>query len=242
MSTRFARSAAVSTIVLFVLLVPASAEMVTYQLDPQQSFLELTGGAYVGWNNSYFGFGDQGAGSRIAHFGGQITGDLVDSTLSFAGTSHIVGLEHPLPAFDPPGPGVDVFGAMTFALNGSAANRFFDIALELPSGSATHGSPLTAPIRYGPASMAHTPFLLEEAYSLAANFASNTAAGPVSLTQSGSTETLVLPVDVFIISGVTYWNSVQTRLQGQLVATRVIPEPATFALLLLLATVLRPRG
>lgn len=206
------------------------AETVTYNVDPAQSTLSLSGAVIYGWSGSVFSFAEQGTGSLTNQFDGQITADLVGSTLTFAGGSAIVGLEHPAPAFNPPGPGVDVFGAMTYALNGSAANRFYDLALDLSGGMATDGMSTNATVLYAPGSMAHAPFALADPVSLTGFSAASSGAPAVSLVASAGIETLTLPLNANILNVVNNVH-VYTRLTGQLVATRVVPEPGALSLL-----------
>lgn len=205
------------------------AAPVTYTIDPQQSSLTLSASIATS-NNSVFGFVELAPGSLTTRYGGTIVGDLAGSTLTFSGGSAITAMENPLPPFNPTTPaGVDNYGAWTFALGPSSAeNRLFDIVLDITTGSATSGSATTATFAYLASSRVITPFVNGNTPYTLTGAQTNSSASLVQLQTVGVTETLTLPVRLFnIVNGTPQSGALlYTTLEGTIVASRAIPEPA----------------
>lgn len=227
---------------------PAAAQTVTYTIDPMQSSLALSGAVRYYFNGSVFGFAEQDSGSLVASYGGAITGDLAGSDLTFTGGSAITALANPAGPFDPAGPGtVDVYGMQTFS-GSSASNRMYDIVLDLVGGTASDGLAFGGAVGYIGDSGGIFPFFSSinslppgTPHPLAGITASNTAATPVSLVTIGNVQTLTLPIDTNLVLFNSNNTGVETRLTGTLVATRVVPEPASALLVTALGSLLLAR-
>ena len=230
---------AVAIVVAFVAR-PAAAQTVTYTIDPQQSSLTLSGAVRYWYNGSVFSFNELAPGSLTTSYGGTITGNLSGSTLTFTGGSAVTAQENPLPPFNPTTPaGVDNYGAFTFASGpATAENRLFDLVLDFTAGTATDGAAFTGTVGYIGGSGGIFPFYssinllpANTVHPLAGLTASNTAATTVSLATIGNVQTLTLPIDTNLVLVNINYTGVETRLTGTLVATRVVPEPASATLL-----------
>ncbi|MGD9691726.1 MAG: hypothetical protein AB7G17_02675 [Phycisphaerales bacterium] len=228
------RSASIVTVAaLSCIAFGARAETVTYSVDTSRSALTLSGAVRYYFNGSVFGYAEQGAGSLMASYGGTITGELVGSSLSFAGGSNIVGLANAAGPFLPAGPGTtDVYGMQTFASGGGHAfNRIYDVALDLTGGAASHGAAFSGSVAYIGESGGIFPFFDPTPRSLAGVSATNTAGVAVSIMTAGFVETITIPFDVNLI---LFGNGTgaEMRLTGEIVATREIPAPGAGALMM----------
>lgn len=208
------------------------AATVTYSIDPAQSSLRMTA------NYSNIPLTEQAAGSLTDSYSGTITGDLVGSTITFAGSSAIVANLHPSAPFAPTpsvAGSVDNYGGNVL----TATIAFRSIVLDIASGTATHGSATTAPLSFTSGHADYDAVSLGVGVgtiNLIGQSAANAAVGAVTIVTSGSTETLTIPVSI------TYPGDVTALFEGQIVAVRTVPEPASLAFGALgLAALLRRR-
>lgn len=204
----------------------AHAAAVSYTIDASQSSLVL-GGALITYPLT-----EQQPGSLVASYSGTLSGDLTGGTLTFSGGNSIVGAIHPLGPFNPVNgnTGTDVYGfnASTFI---QAA--LYNIQLDFVGGTVQNGVvPSTLDIG----------FIEDGNGDGVGGYRSNLGSGdltgsqlnltnlPASLTTNGNIETVIIPIfsDNPVESNNTPIGSL--TLTGQIVATRVIPEPGTLVL------------
>lgn len=212
------------------------AASVTYTIDPRVSSLTFS------VNYSGLSLLEQVPGSLTAQYQGTITGDLSGSTLIFSGGSFIQAVEHSGAPFAPTGHAGDVdnYAAAVppnpFGITGTIAFR--NIVFDILEGAATHGSPTTATFAFTSGHFDYDspppgPGTGDD--DLDGIAGPNFSAGNVSLLTEGSVETLRIPVLL------AFQGDVSVQIEGQLVATRVIPEPSSAALLALGGLLLRRR-
>ncbi len=172
---------------------------------------------------------------------GTINADLTGGVLTFSGnTSTITLAANPNAPFSPnPGSGnAQNFGiqATIPALGNLLVNvNIYDSVGTIASGSATNGQPPTA----GSLNLATTAGFQENSITNTPTAVSNTpgadvATAPVLLYEGNSIQTLVLPV-VRITSTTTALGTSTIVTEGQIVATRAVPEPSTIGMAALAA-------
>lgn len=213
------------------------AGVVTFTIDPEQSYLTVSG-SYSGYDfepqNNY-------PGSMTAHFSGTIVADESGGALTFSGGSSIVGLrnrdldegEHFLPLPIEMG-NIDSFGVkvplgiLDFAL---ADGVFRDVHLDITSGTVTDGAvPLNMEISLPSYVFAYEVYYVEPDKGESLDDSGpqpNTTTLAASLTTVGTLQTLTIP----ILRATKKGEDPIIILEGQLVGTRVVPEPATWALM-----------
>ena len=229
--------------VLALTVATAPAQSLTYEVDTTQSSLTLSGAVRYYFNGSVFGFGGQTAGSLTTAYGGTLNLVANGGGYTFGAGSTLNALENPDAPFLPAGPGMDAYGMLTASRSGLANNRMWDISLDLSGGDVEDGTPYTGFLAYAPGSSGIFPFFDANPIDLSlGQSANNVSANPFTLATNGNIETLTLPVNANLI----YFSSngqagVETRLIGTIVATRVIPEPATGAFVLLSTAALMRR-
>ncbi len=246
---------AASLAVAAMLCLPASTRALTYTIDLNQSILSLNGLAY---GLSYV---DQGPGSRLVKWSGSIQGnlDITGTQLTFAGGSVITaGLNlyspilpnvYPIIQSAPPaGDGVTIEAAAPYGINNYGVHAsglvpnfgaclidgaYQGLVLDLPTGTAVHGSPSTANLQFTAGEIHSTGYALGgavrlgDATSLTGLNGNNASGTAVSLSTVGGISTLILPVQFQTVGS----NRGELWV-GQLVATAVIPEPSSIALAL----------
>lgn len=220
--------------VLALSVAAASAQSLTYVVDANQSSLTLSGAVRYYFNGSVFGFGAQTSGSLTTAYGGTLNLVANGGGYTFGAGSTLNALENPDAPFLPAGPGVDAYGMLTASRGGLATNRMWDIALDLSGNDVDDGTPYTGFLAYAPGSSGIFPFFDANPIDLSfGQSGNNVSANPFTLVTNGDVETLTLPLNANLIYfGNNGQAGVETRLVGTIVATRVIPEPATGALVL----------
>lgn len=229
----------------------ARAEMAVYTLDQSQSSLTLSGSVEVG------GFGElfmipQGAGSLTASYTGTITAEVTGSNIDF-GTSSLVadnsGSWMPLGDASA-GSALANYGGFFF---GSVASQptfgveiaVRDLAFNLQSGDL----PITAgefaaddvlgSVTMGSSAYrAGTFFTPNNADVIAMTSVASLQNAPLSPAPTMGTistlngiETLTIPVNIQNVTLFTDPTTVTGGLVGQIVATRLVPEPASLMML-----------
>jgi hypothetical protein len=244
-----------SLAVAAMLWLPASARGITYTIDPSQSFLTLNGLAFG------LTYVDQGSGSRFDNWSGAIQGnlDITGTQLTFTGGSVLTaGLNsyspilpniYPIIQSAPPaGDGVTVEATAPFGINNYGVHAsglvtgfgfcvvdgaYQGLVWDIPTGTAVHGSASTANLQFTAGEIHYTgsaaggTIRLGDVSSLAGINGNNASASTVSLSTVGGISTLILPLQ-FQTSG----DNRGELWVGQLVATAVIPEPSSIALVL----------
>lgn len=206
------------------------AVTVTYNIDPAQSNLALSGLA--------FGllYGPQVPGSNIDSWGGTITADLTGGVLTFSGGSSIVADLHPLGPFStapfPSVAGGDNYGVMGSGNIGAPYGNvvvngaYRSLSLDIMAGTSTNGAASTGmSLQFTGASKLDWGATTDlgptgGTSSLVGVSGTNSSAALVSLTPT----TLTLPVK--------FQTPGSNRLeiwQGTLVAN-LVPEPSTAVL------------
>ncbi len=189
------------------------AATVSYTINPDLSFLTMTGDV-IGTAIT-----PQAAGADIAYYQGTITGDLTAGVLTFSGGSVIDALPNPAGPFQLNTlPGEDNYGV----LSGAIPVAFRNILMDITTGTVQHG--------VAPAGMD-----LPVNFTINSPLASgddddttpNTTALLASLSTAGNVETLTIP----ILRNSGEGGALHIVLDGQLVASRVVPEPSSVALL-----------
>jgi hypothetical protein len=207
--------------VLFVCVVTADftkAASVTYTIDDPNSSLTMSGdiiGQVIG---------PQVPGGDVDHFSGTITGNLVGNTITFTGGSNIVADANPAGPFAP-----NTLGTVSnYGVQGTTVLAAFrDVGYDFDTGSVTDG-------------VAPSTTLLDLKLFPGAVINSNVGSGPLgggsaldsslllaTIQLVGNVETLTIPIrresgnagGLHIIS------------TGQIVATRIVPEPSSMILL-----------
>lgn len=199
---------------VFAALAGASqAASVTYTIDSNLSFLRMTGDI-VGTPIT-----PQGATGDIDYFQGTITGDLTGGVLTFSGGSVIDALLNPSGPFQLNTVGTeDNYGVMA----GAIPVAFRDILMDISTGTVQDGqapSGMDLPVAF----TINSPL----ASGSDTDTTPNTTAALASLTTVGNVETLTVP----ILRDSGAGGLLHIVLEGQLVASRVVPEPSSVALL-----------
>ena len=209
-------------------VVEGRAEVVEFTLDPDRSTVGLAG-KLLG-----FDLQEQGAGSLSTKYDGTIAADLTGSTITFLGTGKVVARESG--TWKPNAGGVDGSApanyagkASTFFASAEAAVRHLEFSatsVSIPLANGTFDSaailfqfPLTSPavLDY------RVSGLLAQADQVAlAGYATNRVATQSTLTTSGDTQTLTIPVEAVYLLTLVAPNDVSITLTGQLVATRTV--------------------
>jgi hypothetical protein len=244
-----------SLAVAAMLCLPASTRGITYTIDPNQSFLTLNG---VAFGLSYV---DQGSGSRLDKWSGTIQGnlDITGTQLTFTGGSVLTaGLNLYSPILPniypiiqsaaPAGDGVTIEAAAPYGINNYGVHAsglvpnygaclvdgaYQGLVWDIPTGTAVNGSASTANLQFTAGEIHYIGYALGGAVrlgdvsSLIGINGNNASASTVSLSTVGSISTLILPIQVQTIGD----NRAELWV-GQLVATAVIPEPSSLALVL----------
>jgi hypothetical protein len=213
------------TTTLSTLLIGATAQlqaaMVVYQLDPLQSSLVISG-SFLGQPMT-----QQSPGSMVDAWSGTITGDLLGSTLYFAGGSEVRANLNPAAPFLPSASGVDNYGVQIPTLG--AVAKYRDLAFDFTSGSLSHGASPSGngvTVLSGAAEYFLPPTTLGTA-SMVGGTATNVATNPVSFNTTLDMESLVIPFQTTFIDP----NGIVVTLTGTLVGTRSIPEPSSLGLI-----------
>jgi hypothetical protein len=189
------------------------AATVTYTIISDLSFLTMTG-EVIGTPVT-----PQAPGADIAYYQGTITGDLTAGVLTFSGGSIIDALANPAGPFQLNTVGVeDNYGVAA----GAIPVAFRDIAMDITTGTLQDG--------LAPAGMdLPVSFVINSPLSsgASADNTPNTTAVAASLVTAGNIETLTIP----ILRNSGEGGALHIILDGQLVASRVVPEPSSVALL-----------
>ena len=244
-----------SLAVAAILCLPASSRGLTYTIDPNQSILSLNGVAFG------LSYADQGTGSRVDKWSGTIQGnlDITGTQLTFTGGSIITaGLNsyspilpsiYPIIQSAPPvGDGVTVEAAAPFGINNYGVHAaglvsgygsclvdgaYQGLVWDILTGTAANGLASTANLQFTAGELHYTGYALGGAVrlgdvsSLTGVNGNNASASTVSLSTVGGISTLILPIQL----QTTGANRAELWV-GQLVATAVIPEPSSIALVL----------
>lgn len=188
------------------------AETVTYTLDPARSSLTM-GGEVLG-----VAVVPQAAGANLATYQGTITGDLSGGLLTFTGGSLIDAQLNPAGPFVPASAGVeDNYGLLADTI----PVVFRDLSFDITSGTVQDG--------LAPSGMSFpAAFVIDSPLASGADTdnTANTSAAFASLVTAGGLETLTIP----ILRDSGAGGALHIVLEGQLVATRLVPEPATMGL------------
>jgi formylglycine-generating enzyme len=224
------------TLIAWALCAASLAAMpVSYTVDATQSYLVYSGVLF----GPSFGFGSgsgalvpSAAGAEYNTYSGVITADLNAGVLTFGvGSGTIAANPHPLAPFSPSGSGSDSYGftAEWATPLGTRAVAIRDLEVTFYSGTVSDGavpSLLAMNVSGHADSDLHglTPAIqaLFTPWDIGnGDLKYNTTSTAASLTTSGGIETLVIPVHYFDDEG----GDKTTILDGQIVATRVVPEP-----------------
>lgn len=178
----------------------------------------------------------QTAGADTDALSGTINADLTGGVLTFSGGSSIILAANPNGPFQPVPAGsiTDNFGiqAVVPALGNLLVKaNIYNSVGDIVSGTATNGQAPTV----GALTLATTAGFTVNSITLTPTPLSTTpgadiATAPVLLYEGSGIQTLVLPV-VRITSTTTALGVSTVVTEGQIVATRAVPEPGTFALL-----------
>lgn len=188
------------------------AATVSYTIIPELSSLTMSGDV-IGAPIS-----PQAPGADTASFQGTITGDLNAGVLTFSGGSVIDAMLNPAGPFVPNTVGIEDNYGMT---NGQVAVTFRDVLMDISAGTVQDGA--------APAGMdLPVTFVIDSLLQAGPgdDDTPNTTAALASLSTAGSIETLTLPI--YRESGIG--GPLHIIIEGQLVATRTVPEPSTLAL------------
>lgn len=227
----------------------AAAAMVTYTIDPSQSELTASGSAL----NGAVVLLPQAPGSLTTSYNGTINADLSAATFQFLGgalDADVSGNHIPGPGgVGGPAPG-DYGGYFDAGIMGRVDGAVRDLTVEITSGLLTR----TGPALVGGTSIAPTNGVIDYVGSgaQAGLFGSqpiptlavaNMAGSDPALTNDGLTETLMVPVEASVVvplGGPGAMLGTMTSLPaldatitltGTIVATRLVPEPATLIML-----------
>lgn len=207
-----------------VVCTAAQAAPVSYTIDSSQSYLQLSGNLFT------LPFTEQQPGSLYANYSGTLVGDLAGGVLTFSGGNTIVGAISPNAPFNPPPgsgeSGNDVYGGKA---GGLISVAFSDIAIDFVSGSVQDGAVPTVNIGFAGASAFRSTL---GNGSLSGGSAPDQTNLPATLAVNGNVETVIIPI--FNPNPIDYQGTPVGSIDvtGQIVATRVIPEPASWLLLL----------
>ncbi|MDZ4780938.1 MAG: PEP-CTERM sorting domain-containing protein [Planctomycetia bacterium] len=189
------------------------AATVSYTINPDLSFLTMSG-EVIGTPVT-----PQVVGADIAYYQGTITGDLTAGVLTFSGGSIIDALVNPAGPFQLNTlPGEDNYGVAA----GAVPVAFRNIMMEIATGTVQDG-------------VVPTGMDLPVSFTINSPLASgddddttpNSTALLASLSTAGNIETLTIP----ILRNSGEGGALHIVLEGQLVASRVVPEPSSIALL-----------
>lgn len=190
----------------------ARAATVTYTIVPELSSLKMTGDV-IGAPISA-----QAVGGDIANYQGTITGDLTAGVLTFSGGSVIDAMANPAGPFLPNSGGIEDNYGVT---NGALPVAFRDIVIDITAGTLQHGA---APVGMDLPVAFYLDSLLQA--GAATDETPNTTAAFASLVTAGNVETLTIPI--LRDSGIG--GPLHIVIEGQIVASRVVPEPSSLAL------------
>lgn len=247
--TRLSASLALAGIGMLLLALSGTARAVDYTIDSANSSLTVV--AIVGVpgvgpvpldGQSADPNGDPA--STTSALQGTLSAQLVGSTLTFSGGSMIDVLPNanapffpsvgsPIVGSDPPAVFSDAEDNFGYQANlgfaGFAYAALRDIAFDLGSGSASFGgsvSALTLDVTNGIFAFALPPVLGGEGSEdpVTTTGILNQSAGLLQQSLVGTLETITIPVESLVIDGDN-----QIAIMGQIVASRVVPEPSTAA-------------
>lgn len=227
----------------------AYAAPATFFIDPAQSTLTLAGSALAEGGNPPSGvpFTAQGEGALLTTLTGSVTADISAGEIAFTGGAFVLGNSGSwLPGDEPANFGfhadgvIDPIGVLDGAMRGaafapvlpatatSANGAGFDFAVDAFALTGTAGS-----IAFSATPQASLLGALDGVEAPLAGLASTGTLAPLppgTFTSGGNTEVLTIPLRVYFADFVI-GSDVDWQLEGTVVATRVVPEPATFALL-----------
>ena len=213
----------------------ARADVRTYTLDPVNSTLRFSGEVDV------FPVTPQTPGSDTTRYSGSLMVDVTATTIQFLDGGAMDAQDQLVPqqprnggaGFTPAAPADYGFNADSFMTTGRVAFRGF--VLDLTSGVlARSGTSFpagqTVVVDAGVVQYRWEGFSSNEFDSSGqgGETATNGATGG-ALTMVGNVETLTIPINANFALSVVGVSDSQMTLTGQIVATRVIPEPASAA-------------
>lgn len=220
---------ALSLIILLATAASSQAVAVSYSLSPASS-LTLSGALLA----PSLPFGPQGsAASMTTSYSGILAGDLIGSTFTFGAGTGISAAPNPSGPFIP-GPGTPpppdnygiTIGPATAAYRGILFTALGSVTAGSAPGSAAMAFLSGSHSDYDATALGGGAGVVDLA---ALPPSANTAVGLVSITVSGLTETITIPVSITqtgTIAGAPYTQT----FAGTLVGTRAIPEPSALAL------------
>ena len=188
----------------------------------------------------------QSPGSLTDGYSGSITANLANNTLTFSGGSSIVALAATA-SYQPPLGGANTQGStqnygayfQSITIPGYTFSSYADLRdldLDITSGSVTVGGPASGPMFTALAGATNYSVPALPLYGVTAGYysenlqgytASNASTGLVTLTVSGSTETLTIPVNATYTFTEESLPAIVT-VTGNLVATAVAPSSGTW--------------
>ena len=211
----------------------AGAAAAVFTVDPARSAITLSG------NVLGYSFQEQKAGSLTAPFEGTLNADVTDTSIQFTGSSVLAarntGEYEPLPG-GAAGSAPANYGAKASALlaNAIAAvrNTQFDVtspSLAIAGGSFDSRSLAFQFLTAGQGSLDYkvSGFISLQGGLPLEGLATNQVTTAATLTTSGDTQTLIIPVDTDFLFTLLSANDTTLTLSGQLVATRTVGSTGT---------------
>lgn len=214
----------------------ARAEVHTYTVDPVRSSLTFSGEVDV------FPVTPQTPGSDTTRYSGSLMADVTATTIQFLDGGAMDAQDQLAPqqprnggtGFTPAAAADYGFNADSFMTTGRVAFRGF--VLDLTSGVLARSgtsvpSGQTVAIEAGTVHYRWEGLSSNEADSAGqGGETANNAAAAGTITTVGNIETLTIPINAPFALSVVGISDSQMTLTGQIVATRIIPEPSTASL------------
>ena len=208
---------------------PAAAATRVFTLDPSHSSLKITG--YV--TSSAVTLSAQTAGSDTASYSGSVDTSIDATGITFPGGSSVSANNFSGSTLTPDNPANYGLDAKVIFLGNVAEATVINLKFDVTSPDVTISpggtfavSSLTASALSGTfdynSSLTTPP---TGTVNVAGDTAANQSTGSGSLTLSGQTQTLTIPVKATITFTVSNTDDSQATLTGQFVATTTIPTP-----------------
>ncbi len=216
------------------------AALVEYTIDNSKSSLTISGAFWVlAPSPSSIGvIAEQVSGSLADSYGGTITADKIGTDLFFSGGSTIAADEHPAGRFVPAAGGsVDNYGMeIATSLDATVFGAFRDITMDFTGSLSIGANPSSMNISLPSFVIDNEiPSTFAAIFGTSSAAAANYSSGVATLEIIGDKQWLTIPIlwDGIVEGDQANVGSVELRytLAGEMVAYRVVPEPATWVLM-----------